>query len=241
MTSIAKFASGMKRGEWSFLLSSVAKVSTWWSNPQDHWQEHRKTSPIGLLPTNQRWLSIAGFFHHRKLANFLYMLKIAGIALKASSYQSCQEYAMKANNGDHENFKWYRPNCPGSIGHGHRANVSSSSSSEECFFLLLIPVKHHQIGRSVCQSGRFFLSSLLPISQVSFRVSINLHFFPLTSFAFGFALVPFLTNVSHIDDRLISVSSCAEKSLKVQLMNSWCKARSDLFKSAGLDLRCQAS
>ena len=114
-----------------------------------------------------------------------------------------------------------------------RKNFFSCSSSRS--------VKHHQIGRSVCQSGRFFLSSLLPISQVSFRVSINLHFFPLTSFAFGFALVPFLTNVSHIDDRLMRVSSCAEKSPKVQLMNSWCKARSDLFKSAGLDLRCQAS
>ena len=79
-----------------------------------------------------------------------------------------------------------------------------------------------------------FPSLILSFNQSSFFLCDFLfHSFYLGSFSY--------TSLSHIDNRLMSVSSCAEKSHKVHLMNSWCKARSDLFKSAGLDLRCQAS
>ena len=96
-------------------------------------------------------------------------------------------------------------------------------------------------GLSVNLADSFYLHcSPFPKSHFEFQ-SISIfflcdflfHWFYLGSFSY--------TCLSHIDNRLMSVSSCAEKSPKVHLMNSWCKARSDLFKSAGLDLRCQAS
>ena len=117
-------------------------------------------------------------------------------------------------------------------------------SKRGCFFLaphLCQTSADWAVCLSIWRILFIFIAPHFPSLILSFNQS---PFFP---FVFSyFILFTYLgsfsyTSLSHIDNRLMSVSSCAEKSPKVHLMNSWCKARSDLFKSAGLDLRCQAS
>ena len=105
-------------------------------------------------------------------------------------------------------------------------------------------VQHQLIGLSVCQSGRFFLSSLQPIYPVSSQVSINLQRFIFISDLLSFSLIAWLSFLIQcsiflissffllavcptliIQPPLVSVPSCGKKisqsSVHEFLMQSW--------------------
>ena len=65
-------------------------------------------------------------------------------------------------------------------------------------------VQHQLIGLSVCQSGRFFLSSLQPIYPVSSQVSINLQRFIFVSDLLSFSLIAWLSFLIQCSIFLIS-------------------------------------
>ena len=88
---------------------------------------------------------------------------------------------------------------------------------------IIMLVQHQLIGLSVCQSGRFFLSSLPAIYPVSSQVSINLQLFIFRSLLLGFLsyfmissfnifdLVIFVeTSLPHIDNTTATVGGCSK-------------------------------